>query len=162
MNSNYEHGQIQESESVSLRSNFEMVKETLNPTSLFDFDNFNIISEQDGLFAVEIPTVRQIMMDDLIQLFTETVAVNNLYLAYYPDKGRKKWVAYSKPYPDEMFVVTIESWNHGIVESFFVEFFDSVEHLYGYLSERLTELSDDESCVIEKTSQQRMAANIIG
>ena len=92
------------------------VKESALPTT-----------ENDDFVEVVIPTRRQVMMEDLVDLLEKKVGLHILYASKMKFGKHLRAVAYSTPVEGSMFIVHLRSEQYGILDSMTVHFFDSEE-----------------------------------
>ena len=70
------------------------------------------------------------MIEDVVDVLAERGNVNVLF-AISKDDGKKiKVIGYSMPYSDEMYVISIESLQYGVIDEIVVAFYDSIEEMF--------------------------------
>lgn len=84
-------------------------------------------TENDDFVEVVIPTRRQVMMEDLVDLLEKKVGLHILYASKMKFGKHLRAVAYSTPVEGSMFIVHLGSEQYGILDSMTVHFFDSEE-----------------------------------
>lgn len=106
--------------------NLGRFQDTLASYDIFRTDHVNMTRYENRGIAT-IPFVDQCMMEETMNILSELFNVHILY-SYRKDGGRyHKILAYSMPYPDEMFIICLESMQYGVIEDFSVAFYTSLD-----------------------------------
>ena len=108
--------------------NFLQFLETIENDNRFDVSK-PVLTLSKDYGVTSIPMSRQQTMDDVLSAISKNVNVNILY-QYRDNGGRdRKTIAYSMPYEDEMFIISIESYQYGIVEEIDMTFCCSLDKM---------------------------------
>lgn len=119
--------------------NFAMLQDLLGNTDLFMLDDLQMrISNNIG--TVTIPMFTQHMMEDVFEEIQNYVNVKILYASRTPDGRHHKLVTYSMPYEDEMYIISMESEQYGIVEQLNVTLFESLDIMLEWLRSCLLDI----------------------
>ena len=97
--------------------------------TMFDASNLQLIP-RDKCAEVRIPVLCQEMAEEIVTILATRLNINILY-AISTENGRVvKVIGYSMPYSDEMYVVSVESQQYGVVDELVVAFYDSLEDMF--------------------------------
>ena len=117
--------------SESARINFNDFVEKLKkwfPNHIFP-ENMQLTAREKSV-EVHIPLSAQDLIEDVVDVLAERGNVNVLF-AISKDDGKKiKVIGYSMPYSDEMYVISIESLQYGVIDEIVVAFYDSIEEMF--------------------------------
>ncbi len=118
--------------SESAQENFKDFLERLDkwfPNRGFDTVNVNLIAREKCAEA-RIPIIGQLMIEPTVEVFADRGNVNVLYAISRENDKNIKVIAYSMPYSDEMYVISIESHQYGVIEEIAVAFYDSMDEMF--------------------------------
>ena len=116
----------------SIVKNFGNFQEVLSNTGIFQCDNLHMKITND-IGTVTVQMLHQHMADDFLKELTNFLDVNILYAYKEHDGSIYRIVAYTMPYYDEMYIVFVDSQQHGIVDEMHVAFFESLDVMFGWL-----------------------------
>lgn len=116
----------------SIVRNFTKLQEIISNTGMFQCDNLQLKITKD-IGTVTIPMVRQHMADDFLRELTSFLDVNVLYAYKKQDGSSYRIVAYTMPFQDEMYIVSVDSQQYGIVEEMYVTLFESLDIMFKWL-----------------------------
>ena len=116
----------------SIVRNFTKLQEIISNTGMFQCDNLQLKITKD-IGTVTIPMVRQHMADDFLSELTSFLDVNVLYAYKKQDGSSYRIVAYTMPFQDEMYIVSVDSQQYGIVEEMYVTLFESLDIMFKWL-----------------------------
>lgn len=137
--------------------NYEKFCKDMENTDLLQIDNITL-EREDNYGTVSIPLTQQMMMDDFIEQVMQFLNLKVLY-AYKDNDGQHyKSVTYSMPYQDELYVIGIESHQHGAVDDIQVLFYESMEDMLSNLFCELTALKYVVGEVMEKQKLEEVYA----
>ncbi len=130
-----EKGMVQEAQELAENTvvrNFSKLLEVLDNTEMFDLKDCRLdIAHGIGMTAV--PLRKQHMAVDFLNQLANFLDVNILY-AYRSNDGKTyRIVAYSMPYPDEMYCIIVNSEQYGIIEDINVVFFETIDTMLSWL-----------------------------
>lgn len=118
--------------SESAQENFKDFLKTLEgnfKNSMFKTSDLQLIP-RDKCAEVRIPLIGQEMAEEIVTTLATRINVNILY-AVSTDNGRVvKVIGYSMPYSDEMYIISIESQQYGVIDEIIVAFYDSLEDMF--------------------------------
>ena len=87
-------------------------------------------AQRDKCAEVRIPLIGQEMAEEIVTILATRINVNILY-AVSTENGRVvKVIGYSMPYSDEMYIISIESQQYGVIDEIIVAFYDSLEDMF--------------------------------
>lgn len=112
--------------------NFAKLQDLLGNAAIFMLDDLQMKIVHD-IGTVTIPMHKQHMMDDVLEELQHYINVNILYAYRTADGSGHKLVAYSMPYEDEMYIISMESQQYGIVEQMDVTLFESLDIMLSWL-----------------------------
>lgn len=116
----------------SIVRNFTKLQEIISNTGMFQCDNLQLKITKD-IGTVTIPMVRQHMADDFLRELTSFLDVNVLYAYKKQDGSSYRIVAYTMPFQDEMYIVSVDSQQYGIVEEMYITLFESLDIMFKWL-----------------------------
>ena len=123
--------------------NFAKLQDLLGNTDIFMLDDLQMkISNNVG--TVTVPMLTQHMMEDVFEELQNYVNVNILFAFRTADGSHHKLVTYSMPYQDEMYIISMESEQYGIVEQMSVTLFESLDIMLAWLRSCLLEVEGKE------------------
>lgn len=127
----------------ALLQNLNRFKEQITASGIFALENLRLdISKHAG--TVIIPMKQQHMLSDISDGLVEKLKVKILYSYKTEDGTYHKTVAYSQPYPDEMYIIGMESQMYGVVEEMTVTFFDTLDVMFDWLRVNLESVQESE------------------
>ena len=134
-----------------IAENFNRFSDEIGNTALFANEKVTLQrSETTGVAAFHLKA--QMMMEDFIDELTKYLSVEVL-CAYCQNEGQDyKAVAYSMPYQEEMYVIVMESNQHGLMDEIIVVFFESMDDMLEMLEKQLHQLKGKG---VEMLEQQR-------
>lgn len=132
--------------------NLTALQDMLDNMEMFRLDSLEMTIDK-GVGTVTIPLRRQYMMESIIEALSTCVNINILYAWRSPDGSRKKTIAYSMPYIDEMFVIALQSQQYGIVEQLHLTFFESLDMMFAWLHACLTTMLEKQHNIIIEQQQ---------
>lgn len=118
--------------SESAQENFKDFLHTL----VDNFQNGIFLTEdlqlipRDKCAEVHIPLKNQAMMEDFVETLASRVGTNILYAISLENEKRLKVIAYSMPYSNEMYVISIDSRQYGVIDEIVVAFYDSMDDMF--------------------------------
>ena len=120
-----------------IAENFDRFSEEIGNTALFTNEEVTLQrSEKSGMATFHLK--KQVMMEDFIDELTKYLAVEVL-CAYCQNEGQDyKAIAYSKPYQEEMYVIVMESNQHGLLDDISVVFFESMDAMLEMLEKQVS------------------------
>lgn len=133
--------------------NYASFAENIRNTGYFKPEKspLKIINE---IGMVILPFERQFMIDDALTLLSEIINLNVLCKVRSKDGRTSHVTAFSMPYQDEMFILSMHSEQHGIVNEIGVTFYHSMEQMFSILQETLQTI-DNKNWIMEE--QKEMA-----
>ena len=69
-------------------------------------------------------------MEDFVETLASRVGTNILYAISLENEKRLKVIAYSMPYSNEMYVISIDSHQYGVIDEIVVAFYDSMDDMF--------------------------------
>ena len=117
----------------SIVSSFSAFQDMLVNVGTFKLDNLQLNISND-IGTVTIPLQTQTMIDAVLKDIENFTDVNILYFYKTLDGDIHKLIAYSAPYHDEMYIISINSIQYGIVEDMDVTFFESLDVMFAWLN----------------------------
>ena len=135
-------------------------REEIGNTALFTNEEVTLQrSEKSGMATFHLK--KQVMMEDFIDELTKYLAVEVL-CAYCQNEGQDyKAIAYSKPYQEEMYVIVMESNQHGLMDEISVVFFESMDAMLEMLEKQLHQLKGKQVEVLEQQHETAFYKNFI-
>lgn len=118
--------------SESAQENFKDFLEKLEkwfPTRGFTTKNAKLIA-REKCAEVHIPFIGQNIIEEVVETFAKRGNVNILYAVSRENDKNIKVIAYSMPYSDEMYVISMESHQYGVIEEIVVGFYDSMDEMF--------------------------------
>ena len=129
--------------------NLGRFQDALESYDIFNLDHINMILYENRGIAT-IPLTRQCMIRDAMDILSQIFNVNILY-SLKKDGGREyQTLAYSMPYPDEMFIICLESVQYGVIEEFSVAFYTSLDIMFKQLLDSMEILNEKKAISSEK------------
>ena len=140
--------------------NFDRFSEEIGNTALFTNEQVTLRrSEKTGMATFHLK--KQMMMEDSIDELAKYLAVEVL-CAYCENEGQDyKAIAYSKPYQEEMYVIVMESNQHGLLDDISVVFFESMDAMLEMLEKQLLQLKGKDVEVLEQQHEKVFYENFI-
>ena len=140
--------------------NFDRFSEEIGNTALFKNEQVTLQrSETTGVATFHLKA--QMMMEDFIDELTKYLAIEVL-CAYCQNGGQDyKAIAYSKPYQEEMYVIVMESNQHGLLDDISVVFFESMDAMLEMLEKQFHQLKGKGVEVLEKQREKVFYENFI-
>ena len=142
--------------------NFAKLQDLLGNTDIFMLDDLQMkISNNVG--TVTVPMLTQHMMEDVFEELQNYVNVNILFAFRTADGSHHKLVTYSMPYQDEMYIISMESEQYGIVEQMDMTFFESLDVMLSWLRTSLISVEEkkEELDITEIQSMTDLYRNFI-
>ncbi len=143
-----------------IAENFDRFSEEIGNTALFANEQVTLQrSEKTGMGTFHLK--KQMMMEDSIDELAKYLAVEVL-CAYCENDGQDyKAIAYSKPYQEEMYVIVMESNQHGLLDDISVVFFESMDAMMEMLEKQLHQLKGKGVEVLEQQREKVFYENFI-
>lgn len=135
--------------------NFTRLQDQLSNAGIFMLDDLRMdIVHNIGTATIQMGN--QQMMEDVLKEIQNHMNVKLLCAYRTLDGSRHKLVAYSMPYEDEMYIISMESQQYGIVEQMTVTLFESLDIMLSWLRSCLLKMEEKEH-EIEIFEMQEMA-----
>ena len=118
--------------SESAQENFKDFLKTLEDNfqnGVFRTEELQLIP-RDKCAEVHIPLRNQAMIEDFVETLAGRVGANILYAVSLENEKKLKVIAYSMPYSNEMYVISIESLQYGVIDEIVVAFYDSMDDMF--------------------------------
>ena len=137
---------------------YERISEKLPLSFSGDSSGITLKQCEGGVYA-DIPLTQQEMSGNFLDEIEEKLDLNVLY-AIRTDRGQHyEAMAYSKPYEGELYVIFLESYQHGIINSMRLLLYDSFEPMFTQIKQNLTELENRKGEVMEREEAEVVYAN---
>lgn len=136
----------------ALVKSFTAFQDMLANTGLFRLDNLHLNIMHD-IGTVTFPMCCQHMIDTVLEETGVLADVNILYSYKTQDGSSHRLIAYSMPYRDEMYIISMESLQYGIVEEMSATFFDSLDVMLDWLRDCLLTIQQKEKQIAMKECQ---------
>lgn len=94
--------------------------------NIIDVSACEITYNPDSIMA-EFPLKKQQMMDEFVDRLSHRLHLRVLFFSHDENRKEYRGVLYSMPYPEEMFVIHLESHQYGLVNEIKVVFYDSMD-----------------------------------
>ena len=115
------------------------------------------VVEHNTYAEAVIKLKKQQMLDDFTDGLEKRMMLNILYGKRSVDGQKYRVLAYSTPYKDEMFLIVLESYQYGIMESLTAELFDSMEKMFSFVRNCYLSLKDEPEWIfLEKQNAEDM------
>ena len=143
-----------------IAENFDRFSEEIGNTALFTNEEVTLQRrEKTGLVTFHLK--KQMMMEDFIDELMKYLVLEVL-CAYCQNEGQDyKAIAYSKPYQEEMYVIVMESNQHGLLDDISVVFFESMDAMLEMLEKQLHQLKGKQVEVLEQQHETAFYKNFI-
>ena len=143
-----------------IAENFDRFSEEIGNTALFTTEEVTLQrQEKSGLAIFHLK--KQTMMEDFIDELMKYLVLEVL-CAYCKNEGQDyKAIAYSKPYQEEMYVIVMESNQHGLLDDISVVFFESMDAMLEILEKQLHQLKGKQVEVLEQQHETAFYKNFI-
>ena len=143
-----------------IAENFDRFSEEIGNTALFTTEKVTLQrQEKSGLAIFHLK--KQMMMEDFIDELMKYLVLEVL-CAYCQNEGQDyKAIAYSKPYQEEMYVIVMESNQHGLMDEISVVFFESMDAMLEMLEKQLHQLKGRQVEVLEQQHETAFYKNFI-
>lgn len=118
--------------SESAQENFKDFLQTLEnnfQNGVFQTEGLQL-TPRDKCAEVHIPLSNQAMMEDFVETLAGRVGTYILYAVSLENDKKLKVIAYSMPYSNEMYVISIESHQYGVIDEIVVAFYDSMDDMF--------------------------------
>lgn len=126
---------VQEDEGMAQNTvvrNFSRLLEILDNTGMFDLKGCRLDTAH-GIGMTVVPMRKQYMAVDFLNQLANFLDVNILYAYRSKDGKAYRIIAYSMPYPDEMYCIVVNSEQYGIIEDINVAFFETIDKMLEWL-----------------------------
>ena len=143
-----------------IAENFDRFSEEIGNTALFTNEEVTLQRrEKTGLVTFHLK--KQMMMEDFIDELMKYLILEVL-CAYCQSEGQDyKAIAYSKPYQEEMYIIVMESNQHGLMDEISVVFFESMDAMLEMLEKQLHQLKGKQVEVLEQQHETAFYKNFI-
>ena len=143
-----------------IAENFDRFSEEIGNTALFTNEEVTLQRrEKTGLVTFHLK--KQMMMEDFIDELMKYLVLEVL-CAYCQNEGQDyKAIAYSKPYQEEMYIIVMESSQHGLMDEISVVFFESMDAMLEMLEKQLHQLKGKQVEVLEQQHETAFYKNFI-
>lgn len=143
-----------------IAENFDRFSEEIGNTALFTNEEVTLQRrEKTGLVTFHLK--KQMMMEDFIDELMKYLVLEVL-CAYCQSEGQDyKAIAYSKPYQEEMYIIVMESNQHGLMDEISVVFFESMDAMLEMLEKQLHQLKGKQVEVLEQQHETAFYKNFI-
>ena len=143
-----------------IAENFDRFSEEIGNTALFTNEEVTLQRrEKTGLVTFHLK--KQMMMEDFIDELMKYLVLEVL-CAYCQNEGQDyKAIAYSKPYQEEMYIIVMESNQHGLMDEISVVFFESMDAMLEMLEKQLHQLKGKQVEVLEQQHETAFYKNFI-
>ena len=94
--------------------------------NIIDVSSREVTYNHDNIMA-EFPLKKQQMMDEFVDRLSHRLHLRVLFLSHDNNRGEYRSVLYAMPYPEEMYVIHLTSYQYGLVNEMKVVFYDSMD-----------------------------------
>lgn len=143
-----------------IAENYNRFREEIDNTALFK--NEETVLQRSQKMGIATKHLKgQMMMEDFIDELTKYLVIDVLF-AFCQNNGRDyKAIAYSKPYQEEMYVIVMDSNQHGLLEEITIVFFDSMDSMLEMLKKQLQQLKRKDVEILEQQCETTFYKNFI-
>ena len=121
---------------MSLEEKYKAFKGIMEKTELLDFDKAALTIEGE-VARVTIPLQEQQLAGDFVKTLRKYITIEKLCNCKLEDGKRYKYIVYSQPYLQTMYIIRMESYQHGLINEVHVIFYESMEHMLKELKDAL-------------------------
>lgn len=111
--------------------------------------------------STTIPLRHQVLVEEFIEKLITYLDLQVLF-AYCSNKGRDyRVLAYSKPKEEQLYIISMESAQYGILENFDVTFYTSLDTMYDQLCKSLAQLKHIDGEILEQQTPETLFRNFM-